>query len=59
MWCTKETMDVAFIAEHLQHKSTTRNMRRRILEKNLSNGWYQSAMPVTNLCINEVIHQNS
>jgi hypothetical protein len=34
-------------------------MRRRILEKNLSNGWYQSAMPVTNLCINEVIHQNS
>ena len=54
MWCTKETTGVAFIAEPLQPRSTIRNMRKSTLGKNPSNGWYQSAILVTNPCINEV-----
>jgi hypothetical protein len=53
LWFSKETTGSVCIVGHMQPRSTIRDMRKEILEKNPSNGWYQSAIHVTKLYIIE------
>jgi hypothetical protein len=57
MWFLKETTGSVFIAVRLQHKFTIKNMQKRTLEKNQSNGWFRSAIPAINLDIIKEIPQ--
>jgi len=52
-WCCKETTGGASIVEHVQPRSTIRDMRERTLERSPSHGWYLSVILAMNLSINE------